>query len=105
MIVLGVWGSALLFYGFGDTGLTIVVHELGGFETNPIAQTFLQTFGYAGLIFHKMLIIGVLAALWHYFPTVSDLSPDPWRLIIPALATIRGISLVSIHVHNIGVLL
>lgn len=104
-LVIGLWSCTVLFYGLGDTGLTMVVHQLGGFEVNPVARSFLRTAGYAGLVVQKTLVLGVLAALWRYYPTVGDLSPDPWRLIVPILAATRGAYLVSIHVHNIGVLL
>jgi hypothetical protein len=104
-VVIVLWGCTVLFYGLCDTGLTIVVHYLGGFEVNPVARAFLRTAGYAGLVVHKAIVLGVLAALWQYYPTVGGLSPDPWRLIVPILAGTRGAYLLTLHAHNIGVLL
>lgn len=104
-VVVLLWGCTFLFYGLCDTGLTIVVHYLGGFEVNPVARAFLRAAGYAGLVVHKTIVLGVLAALWHHYPTVGGLSPDPWRLIVPVLAATRGAYLLTLHAHNIGVLL
>jgi hypothetical protein len=104
-VVVVLWGFTALFYGLGDTGLTVVVQQLGGFESNPVARGFLRKAGYVGLAVHKALVFLVLAALWRYYPTVGAFSPDPWRLVVPALAATRGAYLVGLHAHNISVLL
>jgi hypothetical protein len=104
-VVVALWVCTILFYGLCDTGLTIVVLHQGGVEINPVARAFLQTAGYAGLVVHKTIVLGVLGVLWQYYPTVGGLSPDPWRLVVPILAGTRGAHLLTLHAHNVGVLL
>lgn len=98
------WTLVLGLYAVGDTGLTTVVLELGGFEASPVAQVFVNTAGYAGLVVQKALAVGLLWAIWRYYPTVGGLSRDPWRLVVPAIAAARGGQLVVIHLQHISVL-
>ena len=105
LIERSLWGFVVLFYAVGDTGLTTVVLELGGFEASPVATVFFQTAGYAGLVVQKVLAVGLLWLIWRYYPTVGGLSKDPWRLIVPGIAAVRGIQLVSLHLQNISILL
>jgi|GEM_PF-1464176 len=100
-VTVGTWTLALLVYALGDTGLTTVVLALGGFEANPVARVFLAHLGYAGLVVQKGLAVGLLVGIWRYYPTVGDLSRDPWRLVVPTVAAARGLQLVAIHVSNV----
>ena len=101
---VAVWAAALLCYGLGDTGLTTVVLALGGFEVNPVARAFIAQLGYPGLAVQKGLVVAVLAGVWRHYPTVGGLSADPWRLVVPAVAAVRGVQLVVIHVSNVTAL-
>lgn len=74
-------------------------------EMNPVARAFIEILGYPGLAVQKGLAVGLLAVLWRYYPTVGDVSADPWRLMVPTIAAARGLQLVVIHVSNIAVLL
>jgi len=103
-VTVALWGLVVGLYAVGDTGLTTVVLELGGFEANPIGRAFVGVAGYAGLVVQKALAVGILWAVWRYYPTVGDFSPDPWRLIVPAIAAFRGGQLVVLHVQHISVL-
>lgn len=102
---LALWALAVAVYGLGDTGLTIVVLELGGYEANPVARALLTQLGYAGLVLQKVVAFALLLLCWRYYPTVGDRSPDPWRLVVPAVPFLRGLQLVAIHVGNAAVLL
>jgi len=101
---LALWSLVLFLYGVGDTGLTTVVLELGGFEANPVAQVFVNAAGYAGLVVQKALALGVLWGIWRFYPTVGGLSRDPWRLVVPAVAAVRGAQLVVIHLEHVSIL-
>jgi hypothetical protein len=103
-VTVALWGLVVGLYALGDTGLTTVVLELGGFEANPVARAFFETAGYAGLVVQKALAVGILWAIWRYYPTVGDLSPDPWRLVVPAIAAARGGQLVALHLQHISIL-
>jgi hypothetical protein len=103
-VAFALWTAVLALYALGDTGLTTVVLELGGFEASPVAQVFVNTAGYAGLVAQKVLAIGLLWAIWRYYPTVGELSRDPWRLIVPAIAAVRGGQLVLLHLQHISIL-
>ena len=98
------WTLVVGLYALGDTGLTTVVLELGGFEASPVAQAFVNTAGYAGLVVQKALAVGILWAIWRYYPTVGGLSRDPWRLVVPAIAAVRGAQLVLLHLQHISIL-
>lgn len=104
-IAATLWALVALAYVVGDTGLTTVVIELGGFEASPVARAFLAHLGYAGLVVQKGLAVGLLALIWRFYPSVGGRSADPWRLVVPAIAAVRGLQLVAIHVENILVLL
>jgi hypothetical protein len=101
---VALWQLVLVFYVFGDTGLTTVVLELGGFEANPVARAFVNALGYPGLLVQKALALAVLAGMWKYYPAIGVDSPDPWRLIVPAIPFLRGVQLVAIHCSNIAAL-
>jgi hypothetical protein len=104
-VAAALWGCTLLFYAVGDTGLTVVVLELGGVEANSVAQAFYAAGGYMGLVVQKLLALAVLWVIWRYYPAVGSASPDPWRLIVPAIPFLRGIQLVTLHTSNISALL
>jgi hypothetical protein len=104
LVALAMWQLVFVFYVVGDTTLTTVVLELGGYEANPVARAFLRTFGYPGLIVQKGLALLALGVFWKYYPAVGVDSPDPWRLVVPAIPFLRGIQLVAIHLGNIAVL-
>lgn len=95
------WAGALAFYAVGDLGTTIVSLELGGFEASPVPRLFLEALGYLGLLLNKMLVVALCWALWRVYPSVGDIGPDPFRLVIPGLMAARGAWLV---VHNLGVI-
>lgn len=103
-VAFALWTLVFGLYGLGDTGLTTVVLELGGFEASPVAQVFVNTAGYAGLVVQKALAVGVLWAIWRYYPAVGGLSRDPWRLVVPAIAAVRGAQLVLLHLQHISLL-
>ncbi|MEF8852346.1 MAG: hypothetical protein V5A28_08005 [Haloarculaceae archaeon] len=103
-VAFALWSLVFFLYAVGDTGLTTVVLELGGFEANPVAQVFVDTAGYAGLVVQKALAVGILWAVWRYYPTVGGLSKDPWRLVVPAIAAVRGAQLVLVHLEHISIL-
>lgn len=105
VLAVGTWVCALLFYVVGDTGLTMLVIELGGYEVNPVARAFVDAAGYAGLVLQKSVVLGVLVAAWRTFPTVGNWSPDPWRIVVPATAATVGVYLVGEHVENLATLL
>jgi hypothetical protein len=105
LLAVVLWELALVVYVLGDTGLTTVVLSLGGFEASPVARAFLSTLGYAGLVVQKELALGLVAVVWTYYPTIGDISPDPWRLVVPAILVARGAQLVAIHLSNVAVLL
>jgi hypothetical protein len=46
--------------------------------------------GYAGLVVQKAIALGVLWGIWRFYSTVGGLSRDPWRLVVPAVAAVRG---------------
>lgn len=102
---LALWTLAVAVYVVGDTGLTVLVLELGGYEANPVARALLSWLGYAGLIVQKAGVVTMLVLCWRYYPTVGVDSPDPWRLVVPAVPFLRGIQLIAIHVSNVVVLL
>lgn len=104
-VALAFWQLAIIFYFVGDTTLTAVVLSLGGFEANPVARAFVDALGYTGLVVQKVLAFAILAALWRFYPAVGVDSPDPWRLVVPAIPFLRGVQLVAIHVGNVLVLL
>lgn len=95
------WVLAVVFYGLGDTGTSIVSLELGGIEVSPVPRLFLETLGYLGLVVNKALVIGLCWAVWRFYPSVGGIGPDPFRLVVPALLAARGAWLV---VHNAGVI-
>ena len=101
---LALWSLVLVLYGVGDTGLTTVVLELGGFEASPVAQAFVNAAGYAGLVVQKALALGILWGIWRFYPTVGGMSRHPWRLVVPAIAAVRGAHLVSIHLEHVSIL-
>lgn len=105
LLALALWQLVVVLYVVGDTALTAVVLELGGFEANAVARFFIDALGYVGLVVQKGLALACLAVLWRFYPTVGVDSPDPWRLIVPAIPVFRGVQLVAIHVENIAVLL
>ncbi|MFB6152294.1 MAG: hypothetical protein ABEJ40_10865 [Haloarculaceae archaeon] len=105
LATFALWQLVVLFYVLGDTGLTAVVLELGGFEASPVARAFVDAFGYLGLVLQKALALAVLWLLWRYYPAVGVDSPDPWRLVVPLIPFLRGVQLVAIHLSNIAVLL
>ncbi|MFB6307945.1 MAG: hypothetical protein ABEH35_01320 [Haloarculaceae archaeon] len=104
-ITLALWELVVVFYVLGDTGLTTIVLELGGHEANTVARMFVSALGYPGLVVQKVVTVLVLLLLWRHYPTFGVSSPDPWRLIVPAIPVLRGIQLVAIHISNIAVLL
>jgi len=104
-VALATWQLAIVFYLVGDTTGTAIVLSLGGFEASPVARAFVDVLGYPGLVAQKILVFALLAALWRYYPAIGVDSPDPWRLIVPAIPLLRGVQLVAIHVSNAVVLL
>lgn len=100
-VAVAAWVAAVLLYGFGDTGTTIVSLELGGLEASPVPRMFLEALGYAGLVLNKALVIGLCWLVWRFYPSVGGIGPDPFRLAVPALLAARGVWLV---VHNAGVI-
>lgn len=105
LAAVALWQLVLVFYVVGDTGLTAVVLELGGYEASPVARAFVDALGYVGLVVQKALVLVVLGLLWRYYPAIGVDSPDPWRLVVPAIPVLRGIQLVGIHLSNVAVLL
>lgn len=102
---LALWTLAVAAYVVGDTGLTVLVLELGGYEANPVARALLSWLGYAGLVVQKAAVLVLLVFCWRYYPAVGVDSPDPWRLVVPAIPFLRGIQLTTIHASNVVVLL
>lgn len=96
------WVLAVATYGVGDTGSTIILLELGGHEGAWLARWFLELAGYVGLVVHKLLILGVCAAVWRWYPAPFGLERDPWRLVVPVLMIVYGLGLLE---NNIGVIL
>lgn len=96
------WGLGLLLYAVGDTGTTLVSLSLGGIEQAALAAWFLETFGYLGLVLHKLIAVALVAALWRWYPTVGGIGPDPYRLVIPLAMILRGAWLVG---NNLNVIL
>jgi len=82
-----------------------VVLELGGYEAHPVARALLSWFGYAGLVVQKAVVLVLLLFCWRYYPAVGVDSPDPWRLVVPAIPFLRGIQLTALHVSNVVALL
>lgn len=96
------WAAAIIFYGFGDTGTSIVSMQLGGIEASPIPLWFYTQLGYLGLAINKLLVIAICWLAWHWYPSLGDIGPDPYRLVIPILMTARGAWLVA---NNVDVIL
>lgn len=104
LATVALWQLVLVFYVVGDTGLTTVVLELGGYEANPVARAFVDALGYVGLVVQKALVLVILGLFWKYYPAIGVESPDPWRLVVPAIPVLRGIQLTAVHLSNVAAL-
>lgn len=61
----GLWGLAILLFGFGDTLLSTMVFSRGGFEANPLMGGLVSLFGGSIIAFVivKTAIMGILALI------------------------------------------
>lgn len=98
---LKLWALAVIIYGPADSLFTIINMEAGGYESNAIARTFMDWFGYSGLFVHKLVffigIAAVVLVLTHIARRL-DQPPAPYRLVVAGMLTLRGIVLFQQHV-------
>ncbi len=61
----GLWGLAILLFGFGDTLLSTMVFAKGGFEANPLMGGLVSFFGgsIVAFVIIKTIIMGLLALI------------------------------------------
>lgn len=61
----GLWGLAILLFGFGDTLLSTMVFAKGGYEANPLMGGLVSFFGgsIVAFVIIKTIIMGVLALI------------------------------------------
>lgn len=61
----GLWGLAILLFGFGDTLLSTMVFAKGGYEANPLMGGLVSMFGgsIVAFVIIKTIIMGVLALI------------------------------------------
>ncbi len=61
----GLWGLAILLFGFGDTLLSTMVFSSGGYEANPLMGGLVSMFGgsIVAFVIIKTVIMGILALI------------------------------------------
>jgi len=80
-----VWLLAVVFYGIGDTVTTAVgLRSTQTAEAGPVASTFVESAGIAGLVSLKIVFFLASFALWYAVQR-------PSRVAIPLAIAVAGI--------------